>query len=385
MAKEEEYGLLWAPDPQGDEVFTLAQYIGKDTDNHFIVETNPQDTVRKNRKKVHVHANDVFKVEQIHLQNIVKDITHLFSEEAHPAPVLHYFKKTLFNRGAVYVYVNSALFSLNPYQPRPKLYGDENIAKYANASIQELGNLPAHIYSFGKKVFFDMLNISSSSSSEEINQTIICSGESGSGKTENAKYVSRLIVKASQQYLKSTAASQDTDSGTTEAMTRATSLEQILGYSNTVFESFGNAKTLLNDNASRFGKYMKLQFTKKNQLVSIYTETFFLEKSRLTQVIDGERNYHIFYQLFRGMGSAYPELKQSLRLYAVDDFKMLISGNCLTMKNVHQDVTGFHDTVKALKELGSSEEELRALWTLIAVMLHLGNGCLTSWGICIFK
>ncbi len=371
--EEEGYSLLWVPHPVEEEVFALAQYLATDKADYLIVETNPHDPEKKNRRKLHINPTEVFKVEQIHLQNTVKDITHLFSEVAHPAPALHYFKKTLFHRGAVYVFVNSALFSLNPFQARPRLYGDDNVAKYANASQEELDGLPAHVYNFGKKVFFDMLNVHSSSAPEMLNQTIICSGESGSGKTENAKYVSNLIVKASQQYLASTATMHDQEQVSVEAKARAGSLEEILRYSNTAFESFGNAKTLLNDNASRFGKYMKLQYTKKHQLVSIYTETFFLEKSRLTQVIEGERNYHIFYQLFRGMGSAYPELKQSLRLYAVDDFKMLTSGNCLTMKNVHQDVTGFHETVKALKALGSSEEELRALWTLIAVMLHLGN------------
>ena len=80
------------------------------------------------------------------------------------------------------------------------------------------------------------------------------------------------------------------------------------------------------------------------------------------------------------MGSAYPELKQSLRLYVVDDFKMLTSGNCSTMQNVHQDVNGFHETVKALKALGSTEEELRAL-DADTVMLHLGNAVVYPPGV----
>jgi len=100
----------------------------------------------------------------------------------------------------------------------------------------------------------------------------------------------------------------------TVALERVKYLENVIKDATTVFEAFGNAKTTLNDNSSRFGKYVKLQYTDKNELVSVYTETFLLEKSRLVSVSPGERNYHIFYQIFRGMGSAYPELKSKLEL-----------------------------------------------------------------------
>ena len=87
--------------PNEDQVFALAQYLATDKDekDKLVVETNPQDNNKKNRKKLHVSPQDVFKVEQIHLQTPVKDINHLFSEVAHPAPALHYFQKTLFHRG----------------------------------------------------------------------------------------------------------------------------------------------------------------------------------------------------------------------------------------------------------------------------------------------
>lgn len=368
MSDQESYGLLWVP--HKDDVFVLAEFLAMGASGKLLVETNPQDPNAMNREKLEVPVDDAFHVEEIHLHNQVKDICHLYTDVAHPAPTLHYFKKSLFHRGVVYVSASNALFSVNPYQERPRLYSAESKTKYMNASADELVEMPAHIYNFGKKVFLEMLESNPSTTvSNKLNQSIVVSGESGSGKTENAKYLSAFIVKASQHGLKSIPESNDSN----EAKNRADELENILQYSNTVFETFGNAKTTLNDNASRFAKQVKLQFTKKNQLVSVYTETSMLEKSRLTQVIEGERNYHIFYQLFRGMGSAYPELKQSLRLYDVKDFKMLTTGNCLTMKTVHQDVQGFHATVKALRALGASEDELRALWTLIAVMLHLGN------------
>jgi ankyrin repeat protein len=366
--EEEHYGLLWVPHEKS--VFALSEFVAKTASGKLVVETNPQDPNAANRERMEVPVDHVFHVEEIHLQNAVKDICHLFADVAHPAPTLYYFRKSLFNRGLVYVNASNAMFSVNPYQPRPRLYSDENIAKYVEASHEDLSELPPHVYGFAKKVFHEMLEASATTSAPDmLNQAIVCSGISGSGKTENAKYISAFVVKASQAELVNAPDSSDLK----EAQNRAVALESILGYSNTVFETFGNSKTVLNDNASRFSKQVKLQFTKKNQLVSIYTETSMLEKSRLTQVIEGERNYHIFYQLFRGMGSAYPALKKSLQLNDVNDFRMLTSGNCLTMKNVHQDVGGFHATVKALKALGSTEDELEALWTLIAVMLHLGN------------
>eukprot|EP00605_Chrysophyceae_sp_TOSAG23-4_P002919 GSChrysophyteH1.ASY1.ANO1.3214.1 assembled CDS len=240
------------------------------------------------------------------------------------------------------------LVVMNPQKLQPDKY--QNPMRFCQSDTSAL---PAHIYKFCNKILRILMKSNlNNTRGDRLNHSLILHGDTGSGKTETSKHASAWL---------------------SEAGKRAYLLSNVLRDSNTVFEAFGNAKTKSNDNSSRFGRYVKLQFTESNKLVSIYNETFLLEKSRLISVTSGERNYHIFYQVFRGMGSAYPELKKQLNLHSVEQFKMLTNGNSLYRQHVQEDVGGFHASVKAMVNLGTSEEELKELWTLLAVMLHLGN------------
>ena len=143
--------------------------------------------------------------------------------------------------------------------------------------------------------------------------------------------------------------------------------------SNIVLEAFGNSKTVRNDNSSRFGKYIKLQYTSDNQLLSAFTDTFLLEKSRLVSVGRDERNYHIFYQLIRGLNATDSSLASQLRLFSVDDFSILTQGGCTVVGCEGDDVQNFLELRNALSTLGCSEVEVHSLWELVAVLLHMGN------------
>ncbi len=302
-------------------------------------------------------------VEGVHIQSEVSDMCQLFTVSTHEGPALNYVKN-MFSKGAVYVEVSNLLVAVNP-QVSPStiaaLYDKPN-----RFCVEDVTDLPPHIYKLCNKVIRTLFSRNlGNASPDTLNQSLIMHGDSGSGKTETAAYAMHWLVRASPII--------GGDTVDSEAGKRAAELQDVLRDSNLVFAAFGCAKVKSNDNSSRFGKYTKLQFTDSNKLVSIYNETFLLEKSRLLQVTSGERNYHIFYQLFRGMGSAYPELKKRLNLQAVEQFKMLTNGNCLYRQHVQEDVAGFHASVKAMVNLGTTDEELKALWTLLAVMLHLGN------------
>jgi myosin heavy subunit len=151
----------------------------------------------------------------------------------------------------------------------------------------------------------------------------------------------------------------------------------VLIESNVILEAFGNAKTVQNDNSSRFGKYIRLQYTSDNQLTSAYTETFLLEKSRLVTVGKDERNYHIFYQLIRGLKQTQhydgAGLAQRLHLLRVEDFSMLTGGDCTVVGSEQQDVDNFSELVTALRVLGCSDAEIEAVWEVLAAILHLGE------------
>jgi myosin heavy subunit len=151
-------------------------------------------------------------------------------------------------------------------------------------------------------------------------------------------------------------------------------IKKIILESSLLFESFGNAKTVRNDNSSRFGKYIKLQYEgNENKLVSAHTETFLLEKSRLVSVGKGERNYHVFYQLIRGLKQSSPGLAASLKLHSVDMFSILTEGGCTLVTDEEDDVRDFQVLQQALETLGCTTEEITHIWSICACVLHLGN------------
>ena len=153
-------------------------------------------------------------------------------------------------------------------------------------------------------------------------------------------------------------------------------MSSVLVQGGILFEAFGNAKTVRNDNSSRFGKYIKLLYNNRgDSIYTAVTETFLLEKSRLVSVGEGERNYHIFYQLIRGLRLINPLLAAKLYLTSEDDslkeFNMLYMGNCSVISNPDEDVQEFSNTINALNIIGV--KEIEELWSILACLLHLGN------------
>ncbi|XP_050989429.1 myosin VIb isoform X2 [Labeo rohita] len=269
-----------------------------------------------------------------------------------------------YSKDLIYTSVANILIAVNPYFDIPKLYSPETIKSYQGRS---LGTLPPHVYAIADKAYRDMRVL-------KMSQSIIVSGESGAGKTENTKFVLR--------YLTSTyGTGQDIDERIVEA--------------NPLLEAFGNAKTVRNNNSSRFGKFVEIHFNEKNAVVGGFVSHYLLEKSRICMQSAEERNYHIFYRLCAG---ASEDVRNMLHLNSPDNFRYLNRGctryfaNKDSDKQIMQnrkspehgkvgalkdplldDLGDFNRMVVAMKKIGLDDTEKLNLFRVVAGVLHLGN------------
>ncbi|MEE6476459.1 hypothetical protein FKM82_011082 [Ascaphus truei] len=282
------------------------------------------------------------------------------------ATLLHNIK-VRYSKDKIYTYVANILIAVNPYFDLPKLYSSECIKQYRGKS---LGTLPPHVYAIADKTFRDMKVL-------KMSQSIIVSGESGAGKTENTKFVLRYLTE-------SYGSGQDIDERIVEA--------------NPLLEAFGNAKTVRNNNSSRFGKFVEIHFNEKNSVVGGFVSHYLLEKSRICVQGQDERNYHIFYRLCAG---APEDIRQKLFLSSPDSFRYLNRG-CTryfaskdtdkqilqNRKSPEEDEYLKHGSLKdpllddhgdfnrmciAMKKIGLDDTEKLDLFRVVAGVLHLGN------------
>lgn len=177
---------------------------------------------------------------------------------------------------------------------------------------------------------------------------IYFSGESGAGKTESTKLLLQYLAAASGKH---------------------SWIEQQIQETNPILEAFGNAKTVRNDNSSRFGKYINIYFSSKGAIEGGNIEQYLLEKSRIVGQNKGERNYHIFYALVDGLSG---DEKRKLELNKPADYAYLNSGNMLTCEG-RNDSLEFADLRSAFKVLNFTDAEVWSMFSLLAAILHLGN------------
>uniref|UniRef100_A0A8C2ITF8 Unconventional myosin-VI n=1 Tax=Cyprinus carpio TaxID=7962 RepID=A0A8C2ITF8_CYPCA len=269
-----------------------------------------------------------------------------------------------YSKDLIYTSVANILIAVNPYFDIPKLYSPETIKSYQGRS---LGTLPPHVYAIADKAYRDMRVL-------KMSQSIIVSGESGAGKTENTKFVLRYLTT-------SYGTCQDIDERIVEA--------------NPLLEAFGNAKTVRNNNSSRFGKFVEIHFNEKNAVVGGFVSHYLLEKSRICMQSAEERNYHIFYRLCAG---ASEDIRNMLHLNSPDNFRYLNRGctryfaNKDSDKQIMQnrkspehgkvgalkdplldDLGDFNRMVVAMKKIGLDDTEKLNLFRVVAGVLHLGN------------
>jgi myosin heavy subunit len=241
----------------------------------------------------------------------------------------------------IYTNIGDVLISVNPYTPLP-IYGEDHIKMYLNSNLYDS---PPHIYQLAEQAYRLMVSDGSS-------QAVIISGESGAGKTEAAKLILNYIAAVSG------------NTGDTQRV------KSVILSTNPLLESFGNAKTVRNDNSSRFGKYLEIFFNDKGEPCGGQITNFLLEKTRVPFQAKGERNFHIFYQLVAG---APPDLKRELGLEGgATAFHYLAQGKAVTIENV-DDAKGFEEVCKAMNVIEVSPQEQKYCWQLLAGILHIGN------------
>ncbi|XP_029956163.1 unconventional myosin-Ic [Salarias fasciatus] len=246
-----------------------------------------------------------------------------------------------FRENLIYTYIGSVLVSMNPYKEL-EIYSKPQMERYRGVSFYEIS---PHIYALSDNTYRAMRT-------ERKDQCILISGESGAGKTEASK---KILL-----YYAVTCPTND----------HMAALGERLLQSNPVLEAFGNAKTLRNDNSSRFGKYMDVQFDFRGAPVGGHILNYLLEKSRVVHQNHGERNFHIFYQLLEGGDN---ELLNTLDLERnPQSYPYLVKGNCPRVSSI-SDKNNWKVVMKALPVIGFTEEEIQELLNIIAGVLHLGN------------
>ncbi|EPS37839.1 hypothetical protein H072_8478 [Dactylellina haptotyla CBS 200.50] len=320
---------VWVKDP---ERAFIKGWVDKEEDNTLVV-------ICDDGSERHVPADQVDKVNPAKFDKAadMAELTHL-----NEASVVHNLHMR-YQSDLIYTYSGLFLVTVNPYCPLP-IYTNEYIEMYRNRSRDET---QPHIYAISDAAFRNLLD-------EKENQSILVTGESGAGKTENTKKVI--------QYLASVAAGNNTSK-------QFGTLEQQILQANPILEAFGNAQTVRNNNSSRFGKFIRIEFTGKGQIAGAYIDWYLLEKSRVVKQSSGERNYHIFYQLLRGLTR---DLRDQLLLTGeVDDYGYTKCAN----KHIAgvNDKEEFEVLLRAFQVMGFSKDEQLAYFRNIAAILHLGN------------
>jgi len=270
----------------------------------------------------------------------------IFFNELHESALLHNLR-IRYKRDLIYTYVSSILISVNPFKLLP-IYTPEMVEKYRQGGP---AGKPPHIFSVADNAYNNMMV-------EKKNQSVVISGESGAGKSEATKLILQYITEAAT--LKGSG-NNNHDS----------KLEQKILQSNPLMEAFGNAKTVRNNNSSRFGKLITIYFSQGGSITGGSVISYLLEKSRVVYQAEGERNYHIFYQLIAG-GFANLELKAKLKLDSPSTFSYLNKSGVVDIEGV-SDEAEFQAIKDAMDTLNITEEEQMQVFKTIATVLHLGN------------
>ncbi|KAM9319265.1 unconventional myosin-Ic [Gastrophryne carolinensis] len=246
-----------------------------------------------------------------------------------------------FKENLIYTYIGSVLVSVNPYKEL-EIYSKQHMERYRGVSFYEVS---PHIYATADNSYRSLRT-------ERKDQCILISGESGAGKTEASKKI--------LQYYAVTCPASD----------QVETVKDRLLQSNPVLEAFGNAKTLRNDNSSRFGKYMDVQFDYKGAPIGGHILNYLLEKSRVVHQNHGERNFHIFYQLLEG---GEEDLLRRLGLDKnAQSYQYLIKGQCARVSSIN-DKSDWKIVRRALSIINFNEDDVEELLSIVASVLHLGN------------
>ncbi|KAG5177395.1 myosin I, high molecular weight-Acanthamoeba sp [Tribonema minus] len=252
-----------------------------------------------------------------------------------------------YNLNRIYSNIGSILVSVNPFKALP-LYTPQQIDMYKEGPRGK----PPHVFAVGHNAYYEMIN-------ERKNQSIIITGESGAGKSEACKLVLQFIADLSANHSGKSVADDDTG------------IEQQLLQANPILEAFGNAKTVRNNNSSRFGKLITVKFDRLGAICESTVVSYLLEKSRVVHQSANERNYHIFYELVAA-AEEDPSLCAQLRLDSCEAFAYLSQSGVTRIEGV-VDENDFDEVCNAMDILNFEESSQMEIWKIVAAILHFGN------------
>ncbi|XP_052720135.1 myosin-IIIb-like isoform X3 [Crassostrea angulata] len=278
---------------------------------------------RKSRKENINTTDDLATLENLDEETIVSQLDSRYSQ------------------GQIYTYIGDILLAVNPFRPLV-IYTEEYSLKYKNASKEDN---PPHIFAVADQSYQSMMH-------NKKNQCIVISGESGAGKTESAN----LLVQQLTQLGK--AANRN--------------LEDRILQVNPLMEAFGNAKTVINDNSSRFGKYLEMFFTNNGMVVGAKITEYLLEKSRVISQAIGEQNFHVFYYIYNGLSPserAEYNLKENTRYRYIDEY----SSQNPDVSSLSVNRVKFKAIEHCFDIIGFKPEEVKAVYSVICAILHTGN------------
>ncbi|KAK8861619.1 hypothetical protein IAR55_002442 [Kwoniella newhampshirensis] len=320
----------------------------------------------------------------------IADLTHL-----NEASVINNVRMR-YGSGSIYTYSGLFLISLNPYRPLP-IYTPRIIAQYRTRRREEN---PPHIFAVAERAWQQI-------GEERESQSILITGESGAGKTENTKKVIQYLAAiasgtvssqseaSSSSLSRSKSLSQPPASGLPRsssfkgkdaedisAIVQSTDpalglLEQQILQANPILEAFGNAQTMRNNNSSRFGKFIRIFFSPTGAIAGANIDWYLLEKSRVTARAEGERNFHVFYQLLKGAEEAGLAGEDRLLLESAPDKYDFLKKTRLQIDGVN-DLSEWRLLKDALGVVGFTNSEQFELFRIPAVILHIGNLLLTG-------
>merc|ERR1719242_219437 len=327
---EKAFAADWVWVPDEENVYVAGRVIEETGNGQCVVELENGEERRHPERAL-------IAMKQSSLQRIVGDLT-LLDEMSVPL-ILHCLRKR-FEGGKIYSAVGTILISINPYTSL-ELYTPKMIRKYRN-SLEEHREVPPHVFVVADQAYKGL------TFDKGPNQSIVISGESGAGKTE--------ATKQCLSYLGAVAGS-------------VAGVERKVFDANPILEGFGNAKTVRNNNSSRFGKYVEIYMNRHLQLMGGRTTNYLLEKVRCAQQGESERNYHFFYMLTKGCDRS---LRQEVALRSPAQYAICTEGNCVKVPGIN-DKNDFEEVRQAFVTLQFDPKLVVSIYRFIAGILHLGN------------
>ncbi|XP_050968644.1 myosin-10 isoform X1 [Labeo rohita] len=340
--------LVWVPSERhGFEAASIREERGEEV----LVE------LAENGKKALVNKDDIQKMNPPKFSK-VEDMAELTC--LNEASVLHNLKDRYYS-GLIYTYSGLFCVVINPYKNLP-IYSENIIEMYRGKKRHEM---PPHIYAISESAYRCMLQ-------DREDQSILCTGESGAGKTENTKKVIQYLAHVASSHKGRKDHNIPPESPKAVKLQNGIlfygELERQLLQANPILESFGNAKTVKNDNSSRFGKFIRINFDVTGYIVGANIETYLLEKSRAIRQAKDERTFHVFYQLLAGAGE---HLRSDLLLEGFNNYRFLSNGNIPIPGQ--QDKDNFQETMEAMHIMSFSHDEILSMLKVVSAVLQFGN------------